>query len=82
MLLCGSGEFEAKLSYYRRKVLSKAFCIKMEESIKQVFRGGVGSSRDHEQLLNERQSSNLEPPLAAHIFQSNFFLLVALLCYS
>lgn len=54
----------------------------MEESIKQVFRGGVGSSRDHEQLLNERQSSNLEPPLAAHIFQSNFFLLVALLCYS
>lgn len=46
MLLCGSGRLQAKLSYYRRKVLSKAFCIKIEESIKNVFHGGVGSSRD------------------------------------
>lgn len=58
------------------RLLSKTFCIKPEESIKQVFHGGVGSSRDHEQLLNERQCSNLEPSCCSHfLVPTSFFWL-------
>lgn len=59
------------------RLLSSIFYINPEESIKLVFHGGVGSSRDHEQLLNERQCSNLEPSFCSHFLVPNSFFWLA-----